>query len=503
MMTEQPVRQSLQDDTAPMYTSPQDCSAIYKNNLVPVTVKLDNCNNNDVMREQPVPQSLENEDSYMSTSLLPRLANYKKKLVIVTVKLQFYHTNKVRLACINRKEVQVSIPFPQHIFKSQPKGGLSHCYMSRTNSSRRTQHMMHHLTQSNNDWYSQIKNNKSYKGIVEVMNHRSSITHHINYQKRNLLFSAKKSSRENQLLECPPEYDMINILHTPTIKKVITSNGAICFVNRQLIFLLLPRKEVLNQKHAKSFIKEMKDLETKLQTNYSPRGRKKHITYEGSVGNYVTLGLTSSRFTTGLYSKVVDRYITIDNNEPVRRFTSIVAKMSKKYIPSVVFNRMNHAINDINIPPFSTIGTFKEETIKKKTKGMNATSKRAFEQVNLSGNQHTILPSIAFGRNTILPMHTDQDAFLSVVSIHCADDIDKTTDMYRKKCSISKYFTFECNVSVGLKSGDVLVFNPTVGHCISTLTDEYRHKDVHCVSHYFKSKVVSLNDNSIPFDKCI
>ena len=498
MMREQPVPQSLEnDEDSYMCTSLLPRLAKYKRKLVIVTVKLN------MMREQPVRQSIENDDSYMSTSLPPRLANYKRKLVIVTVKLQFYHRKEVRPAYINGKEVQVSIPFPQHIFKSQQKGGLSHCYKSKTNSSRRTQHMMNHLTQSNNDWYLKLTQDKTYKNIHKVINRRVNTDDHIKYHGKNIVFSAKKTATENMLFETPSNYEMVNLFETSKIKKIMTVNGSICFLNRQFVYLLLPRHEVLEGKFITSFVKEMKDLETKLQTSYSPRGHNKHVMYEGNVANYVTLGLTSCRFAKGLYTKVIDGNKTINNNLPVKAFTHFVGDKCKKYIPTTVFDNMNKSLNDIQVRPFTEIGTFKEETTLNEDPTIHDTSTTKGTKESWSGKEHSILPSIAFGRNTILPMHTDEDAFLSVVSVHCKEDIDNRTNSYRNRCSISKFFTFDNSISVGLRSGDLLIFNPTVGHCISTLTDEYRNRHVYCVSHYFKSKVVSLNDNSIPFEKII
>ena len=93
-------------------------------------------------------------------------------------------------------------------------------------------------------------------------------------------------------------------------------------------------------------------------------------------------------------------------------------------------------------------------------------------------------------------MHIDDDAFLSVVSVHCKEDINAEQDSYREKTDICKYFVFANKMAVGLRSGDMLIFNPAIGHCISTLTSKYRTKEVYCVSHYFKSIMVSLNDNN-------
>ena len=64
-----------------------------------------------------------------------------------------------------------------------------------------------------------------------------------------------------------------------------------------------------------------------------------------------------------------------------------------------------------------------------------------------------------------------------------------------------KYFTFGCGISIGLRSGDVLIFNPQIDHCISTNTEHCRESGVMTTSHYYKSSVIGLNDNDIPFSK--
>ena len=70
---------------------------------------------------------------------------------------------------------------------------------------------------------------------------------------------------------------------------------------------------------------------------------------------------------------------------------------------------------------------------------------------------------------------------------------------YFESLNIIKYFTFDNNHSVALRSGDCLMFNPTINHCISTKTEAYLTKDVYCVSHYFKSNLIGMNDNNIIF----
>ena len=116
----------------------------------------------------------------------------------------------------------------------------------------------------------------------------------------------------------------------------------------------------------------------------------------------------------------------------------------------------------------------------------------------MNGKQHSFMPSTSYGKDTLLPLHYDKDMFLSIVTIHCVKDIKK--GKYILDSDIIKYFTFDNGVSVALRSGDILIFNPIIKHCISTKTDEYISEDVYCISHYFKSMLAGRNDNSIKFE---
>jgi hypothetical protein len=102
-----------------------------------------------------------------------------------------------------------------------------------------------------------------------------------------------------------------------------------------------------------------------------------------------------------------------------------------------------------------------------------------------------IFGSIAFGRNVHLGCHTDKDFAKSVVSVYLDED------GYGFNDRIIAYFCFpRLGIAVALRAGDVLIFNPSEPHAVSSRCDE--NDDVHCVSMYLKTAVVSLNDNSIP-----
>ena len=111
------------------------------------------------------------------------------------------------------------------------------------------------------------------------------------------------------------------------------------------------------------------------------------------------------------------------------------------------------------------------------------------------------MPSASFGSNNLLPLHTDQDMFLSVVHVHALSDVSFVNDnsCYDMCSKVSKYFTFDDGESVAMRSGDILVFNPTIPHCVSSTTNGYQDDDVFCISHYFKSLIAGSNNNHIEF----
>jgi len=100
--------------------------------------------------------------------------------------------------------------------------------------------------------------------------------------------------------------------------------------------------------------------------------------------------------------------------------------------------------------------------------------------------------SVAFGKNVFLSCHLDEDSFYSVVTI----EKRVKEAPYGMEDPIIVYFCFpEYGVKVGLRPGDVLMFNPRVMHCVSSAVAE--SLEYYCISLYLKTVVVGKHDNSI------
>ena len=198
----------------------------------------------------------------------------------------------------------------------------------------------------------------------------------------------------------------------------------------------------------------------------------------------------------GLYKKRIHG-ISSQTMADVNEYFTFVQSTVRKYLPKCLVDALNDALNKIGLEDFSKLGSYKE--MKVLNKG------NSFENSSINSNQisYSFMPSASFGCNNLLSLHTDEDMFLSVIHVHAKSDIThcQNYSQYESNTSIVKYFSFNDGTSVALRSGDILIFNPTIPHCVSSNTDDYSDDDVYCISHYFKTLVVSRNNNKIAFDQ--
>ena len=224
----------------------------------------------------------------------------------------------------------------------------------------------------------------------------------------------------------------------------------------------------------------------------STRGSKNWVIFETRNCNYLNIGIGTCRGKRGLYKRSIPNlhYKWMDR---INKSFLSTKFLCEKYIPKSLLLALNKGMHDVNMPSFNQIKEYKNVL---DSTGNNNTILHNKE--NGCGKIHSFIPSISFGRDTLLRLHFDKDMFLSIVCLHCKDDVDKNK-RYNKNSPIIKYFTFDNGVSVVLRSDDLLIFNPLIQHCISSKTDEYTDKEVYCLSHYFKSLLAGRNDNSIQF----
>ena len=121
----------------------------------------------------------------------------------------------------------------------------------------------------------------------------------------------------------------------------------------------------------------------------------------------------------------------------------------------------------------------------------NAVPFKTFSTTDPQQSSAKFFGGIAFGSNVFLRCHTDQDFTMSISQVFCKDKAH-----YRLDDDVIVYFCFPTlGVSVPLRPGDYLLFNPLIPHCISSRC-KY-DDDIMCVSMYLKTAIVGMNDNSL------
>jgi hypothetical protein len=107
------------------------------------------------------------------------------------------------------------------------------------------------------------------------------------------------------------------------------------------------------------------------------------------------------------------------------------------------------------------------------------------------GSSQKIWGSLACGKNYYLNSHMDEDFFYSLTTTVLALGLREDIDRYAMDAPVCNYFTFaKQGVAVGMRPGDMLLFNSLYQHCLSLWTSMYESNDVFCLSMYLKTAIV-------------
>jgi ectoine hydroxylase-related dioxygenase (phytanoyl-CoA dioxygenase family) len=72
----------------------------------------------------------------------------------------------------------------------------------------------------------------------------------------------------------------------------------------------------------------------------------------------------------------------------------------------------------------------------------------------------------------------------------CSHALRDGIDEYKLHAEVSNYFVFpEQVITVALRPGDMLIFNPKYYHCLLSSTCAYQNKDVYSLLLYLKSAI--------------
>jgi hypothetical protein len=283
--------------------------------------------------------------------------------------------------------------------------------------------------------------------------------------KGNTLFF---SGTVNRIVPNNPVPDSTTLSAVRDLKVVNTLNGArMVSESGDTIFVLVPRCNAIepmsNVQKTLGALKKLDDAKTTSEI----RG-KTRIPCAENDGKYVTVGLKPNRGKPGVVESWPNKLSDSDKNKL-----------------QILMRRCQHVANGY----------------------IRSAELRGLRFANLilgwcelaGATTETIWASLAAARNHYLNSHTDEDFFYSLLTIVSEYGLQDDIDRYKPNAEVCNYFTFaEQGVSVALRPGDILLFNPVYGHCLSSRTSAYETKDVFSLSMYLKTAIVGKNDNSLP-----
>ena len=370
--------------------------------------------------------------------------------------------------------------------------GLSHAYHANTPCSKRTKLFKNEVERSGkaaskkdiviNGCRTTLRiDERDNKRFLTYLKHEKE-----KVGKHKVFFSGKSNIENDAHVNAQSEGGMtVSIIDNNNIKVVDEKHGVSCFnkSSGQIVFILLPRKEVLKMKGCEEYLEALEQVESCHAQGHGKRGAERETVFEGNKKvNYQNLGVAANRGGRGLIYKFPKHLQGTKHQKAVNSWTRGILTLVENYIPKQVLRSIRKVCDRVGLD----------------TLWMNGGKAK-----NRSSNcpKMNYCPTLAVSRNVALSLHTDEDASFSITAVYKKEDIVKTVNraQFSKDSDILKYFTFECGVSVGMRSGDLLVFNPQEAHCISTNTDACGEGGVITTSHYLKANVVGLNNNEINF----
>jgi hypothetical protein len=198
------------------------------------------------------------------------------------------------------------------------------------------------------------------------------------------------------------------------------------------------------------------------------RGKGRIVSFqEGSNGKYLTPGIFPERACRGTGIRSLES-LDIRHHQAIFKFVMKCERLAMRFMSLEVTRGF--------------------------AKGKKMFPYRTFPGVDEKKSTH-MYSSIASAFNVCLNSHTDNDSVYGVVTNMEADQ-DK---QFGEDDDVALYFTFPTlGLAVALRPGDILFFNPTLYHSVSSRRDI--QKTIWCTSLYTKNAIVGGNDNSVPLN---
>ena len=267
--------------------------------------------------------------------------------------------------------------------------------------------------------------------------------------------------------------------HTVTQLELIdTTDGAVVYLSEMdatfgekvPAFILIPRRDSISTM-GKSAKKVIPALNRILQSEKSNNRSQKKTGQSSSNSSYSILGEKVLR---GSHGVSTDKISQLDD-ESSRNTRNTLVKWANR------LEKLSHTVLHSNM-----------------LRGLQAAFKLNDWNSLVSQNKHGgTYVSLATSKNYRAPAHVDKDFFLSLHQANVYKD-----GPYELNDDIVQYMCFPgIGTAVGLRPGDLLIFNPGTYHCLSEKETMFKDVDVHVSTLYIKTAHVGKNDNRLPLSQ--
>ena len=219
---------------------------------------------------------------------------------------------------------------------------------------------------------------------------------------------------------------------------------------------LLPRSERMKGGLMNSLFEVLEKLDGKAMGGEMRQSGKRRATLDGEGSKHLSIGSNAQLHGKGSSHNMHGTEEDKEDHAVFSRFVSGTENAVRRHMSTEMIRAMR--------------------TVKRDSHHSNVTL--------ANGRESEMWPAMVSGRNVFLNVHTDDD---------CATGLVMVTGKNRGD-EILNYFCFpSLGVATALRSGDMLLFNPKIPHCVSSRVDG--SKDVHCTSFCLKAALASGKDN--------
>ena len=221
----------------------------------------------------------------------------------------------------------------------------------------------------------------------------------------------------------------VSLMDNDAITVIDTKDGLIHYDKETTdpVFVLLNRSDsVKNVKNPQRFVDALEYVEGLKAEKYNVRGNQRTVKYEeGAVGaNYSTTGVAANRGGRGLYRKDVKSESV---EKQIKNMMNTICYKCENYIDPKVKKALRYVLDTLNLDLSKVKKLSEQEHNGECDKEEGEVDPMAERRV-----QSVYFPSMATGRNACLEIHTDDDAFFSVVVVYRKGDM-RTGKVKRKK----------------------------------------------------------------------